>query len=134
MKKVCFLMMIGVYSSLMASLYLYNDSPFPLKAEVIGANGVNIGSLDLAPQQLSYMTDQIGSSDPTGSGEQSPQYENYNESLTPYSVFWYCPEGSLYSSCQQAFAGATVTANSCSGSYFCKSPKKQEESPNPELK
>ena len=114
------LFFLMVTSSLFSSLSLYNDSPFPLRVRVVGANGVLIGEEEIPAHGHVYMEDQIGTSDPVG--ENDIPFKNYADSLTPYQVFWYCAEGSLYSSCLDAAAGATVTANTCRGDYGCKSP------------
>ncbi len=118
MIKIFSFFMVLCATSLFSGLSLYNDSPFPLKVKVIGANGSRIGEQDIGPQGHFYMEDQMGVSDPVG--EQDSNFRNYSDSVTPYQVFWYCLEGSLYSSCLDASAGATVTANTCAGTYGCK--------------
>ncbi len=105
---------------LFSGLSLYNDSPFPLKVKVLGANGAKIGEQEIGAHGHFYMEDQIGVSDPVG--EENSTFRNYSDSVTPYQVFWYCMEGTLYSSCLDASAGATVTANTCAGTYGCKMP------------
>lgn len=118
MKIVClFLLFI---CSLDASLSLYNDSVFPLNVKVLGANGAFLGEKEIEAQGHYYFEDQIGTSDPVGIGEDPSKFKNYKFSLTPYQVFWYCSEGTVYSSCLTASAGATVTANTCPGIYGCK--------------
>ncbi len=119
------LLAIGVHCSLSASVYLLNDSPFPLKAVVIAANGTNVGEQEVQPGVTTYMEDELGGSNPTNREMES--FENYSSSMTPYTVFWYCKDGTLYSSCQDVSAGATVTANSCNGSKYCKPPKPPEQ-------
>jgi hypothetical protein len=106
------------------SLYLYNDTSFSLKAQIIGANGVVIGEKLVIAQKLIYLEDQIGSSDPVSKDTDS-KFKNYKNSLTPYKVYWYCAEGEgeLFAVCQGVAAGATVMASGCSGSCFCKEPK-----------
>ena len=112
-----------------SSVYLYNDTPFPLKGVVLSATGIKMGEKQLSPQQVAYVEDQIGSSDPVGDSQSVHSFKNYNNSLTPYQVFWYCPEGDLYATCTTVSAGATVMASSCSGPSYCKPPKeKQPES------
>jgi hypothetical protein len=112
-------------SALFSSLSLYNDSPFTLRVKVIGADGSFIGEQTISPHMQSYMEDQIGISDPVGSAPDCPELEQGSSSVTPYQVFWHCPEGALYSSCLNASAGATVTANTCSGSYSCQEQEKK---------
>ena len=124
-----------ISQSAFSSVYLYNDSPFLLKAQVVAANGVEMGEKLLQPQQLSYLEDQIGTSDPVGTGNkgENKSFQNYKNSLTPYQVFWYCAkgDGSVYSTCTNVSAGATVMATSCSGPCYCKPPKEtKKESPD----
>src|SRR3990167_8510558 len=105
--------------ALFSSLSLYNDSPFPLRVRVLGANGAFIGEAAIEAHGHRYIEDQIGTSDPVGEGENPSDFKNYEYSMTPYQVFWYCPEGTIYSACLDAAAGATVTANTCQGTYGC---------------
>lgn len=101
------------------SLSVYNDSAFTLQVKVFGANGVSIAKRQVPSHIQMYIEDQIGTSDPVGEGEENGSFKNYSESLTPYQVYWYCLDGTLYSNCMDASAGATVTANTCQGSYSC---------------
>ena len=121
MKKIAFVF-LGAMTPLLSSLSLYNDSAFPLTARIVAANGVVIAEREIKSQGHEYIDDQIGTSDPVGRGEDHGDFENSETSLTPYQVFWYCKEGSLYSVCLDAGAGATVTANTCNGDYDCKRP------------
>lgn len=128
MKNICFLIACLCFSGQgFTSLSLYNDSPFLLRVKVIGADGSHIGEQTISPHMQSYMEDQLGVSDPVGSKPDCPELERSDSSVTPYQVFWYCPEGGLYSSCLTASAGATVTANTCQGSYFCQPQKKEQK-------
>ena len=113
--------------SLFSAVYLYNDTPFPLKAQVVAANGVELGIKLLQPQELSYLEDQIGTSNPVGKRDPKT-FQNYKNSLTPYQVFWYCAkgDGSLYAMCTNVGAGATVMATTCSGPCYCKPPKEEQ--------
>jgi hypothetical protein len=119
MKKILSLLLLS--SPLFSSLSLYNDSPFPLRVKVIAANGAVMGEKEIEAHGHYYMEDQLGTSDPVG--ENDTPFKNYADSLTPYQVFWYCAEGSVYSVCLDAAAGATVTANTCQGDYGCLNPK-----------
>lgn len=105
--------------SVFSSLSVYNDSAFTLNVKVIGANGAHIGEKQIPSHIQMYIEDQIGTSDPVGEGESNSSFKNYSDSLTPYQVYWTCLDGTLYSSCMDASAGATITANTCSGSYYC---------------
>ncbi len=114
--------------SAFSAVYLYNNTPFPLNAKLIAANGVNLGEKLLEPQETSYIEDQIGTADPVGTGENKP-FHNYNESLTPYQVFWYCSKGEekMYATCTLVGSGATVMATTCAGPCYCDTPKEEQK-------
>jgi hypothetical protein len=117
MKFLFFFLLFSM--SAFSSLSVFNDSSFPLVIKVVGANGVHIAEKQIPSQIQMYIEDQIGTSDPVGEGESNSSFKNYSRSLTPYKVYWTCLDGTLYSSCVDASAGATVTANTCAGSYYC---------------
>ena len=105
-----------------ASLFLLNDSPFKLKAVVMAANGTNLGEKVLGPDETGYFEDSLGQSDPVGRGMAPP--ENAQMSITPYSVFWYCMEGTSYATCTNVGAGALSSPSGCEGAQYCKVPPK----------
>jgi hypothetical protein len=111
-----------------SGVYLYNNTPFILNAKVMAANGTEIGGKQLQPEETKYLEDQLGSSNPVGTGDPR-SFQNYKESMTPYQVFWYCTEGdqSLYATCTAVAAGATVMAASCTGPCYCQPPKKEKK-------
>ena len=127
-----FLFFMAGFLPVFSSLSLYNDSIFPLRVKVVGANGVHIGEKEIEAHGHYYMEDQEGLSDPVGN--ETVPFKNQSESTTPYQVFWYCKEGNLYSSCMNASAGATVTASTCPGDYFCESsnPEKIKKKTSPD--
>jgi len=113
MKK--FIIMLFCMNSAFCSLSVFNDSAFPLTVKVIAANGVHIAEKEVPAHFQTYIEDQLGISDPVGEGPGHAEFKNQTDSMTPYQVYWYCSDGSLYSSCMNAGAGATVTANTCEG-------------------
>ena len=113
----------GLFTQGSASVFLLNDSPFMLKATIVAANGQNLGDKEVAQNQSMYFEDQLGSSNPTGVTPPGG-YQNYANSLTPYTVFWYCKEGNLYSVCENVGAGALASANAGQGTKYCKIPPK----------
>ena len=117
MKKVFFLLFLQT-ASLLGGLTLYNDSPFPLVAKVLSANGDLMAEKEVPRGERVYIEDQIGFSDPVGRGKEE-EFDNPEGSMTPYQVFWYCKEGGVYSSCLDAGVGATVTPNTCPGNHGC---------------
>ncbi len=111
-----------------SAVYLYNNTPYILKAKVVAANGVVMGEKLLQPEETKYLEDQLGSANPTGTGDPS-SFQNYKDSLTPYEVFWYCTDGeqNLYAMCNTVSAGATVIAASCAGPCYCHPPKEDKK-------
>lgn len=131
MKKSIFVLLgalVIAQQSAEASLFMMNDSPFKLKATVMAANGMNLGDKVLDPQETGYFEDSLGQSDPTGQ-HQTP-FGNTPNSMTPYSVFWYCMSGTSYATCTNVAAGALVTPSQCEGSKYCKVPKQQQQQPS----
>ncbi|MBI5274529.1 MAG: hypothetical protein HY860_05700 [Chlamydiales bacterium] len=99
-----------------ASMRLINDSPFKLQVVILGADGTNLATVQLQPQET-YQWYQASDAFST---------QNY-QVLTPYTVIWYCQEGTeygIYSNVQQA---ATISASGCpDGNKICKVKKKQQ--------
>lgn len=123
---ICFLSI--ALSNTEASVFLYNDSPFKLKAVVVAANGTTLGEKVLEPQETGYFEDALGQSNPVGT-EETPLAApegNAQYSMTPYSVFWYCLSGTSYSTCGNIGAGALSSPSSCDGPRYCKAPRKQQ--------
>lgn len=128
MKKSTFALfsaLIILQHSAEASLFMMNDSPFKMKATIMAANGTNLGEKVLEPQESGYFEDSLGQSDPTGQ-HQTP-YGNTPNSMTPYTVFWYCMSGTSYSTCTNVAAGALVTPGQCDGAKYCKPPKQSQQ-------
>jgi len=115
---------LGMGAAAHASVFLYNDSGFRLKAVVIAANGTKMGEKMLDPEQTGYVEDFIGQSDPVGQ-QQTPE-GNSNVSVTPYTVFWYCEKGELYSTCVQIGTGALAAPNLGQGPMSCPAPKQPD--------
>ena len=111
------------------TIRLLNDSPYKLRAVVRGADGSYLGELILNPQGFSTWTDAntqfgvFGKGNPYSQGPAMPQ--------APYTVLWYCLDGSDYSVCSYVPNGATVNAQGCDGARICKPvPKKKNTNPN----
>ncbi len=111
------------------SLFMVNDVPFQMKAVVMGANGENLGEMVLSPQESKYFEDELGQSNPNPS-HPGPPTTNSALSITPYTVYWYCMDGTSFSHCEGVAAGALVTPGTCPGSHYCKPPKPKEQTPS----
>jgi len=90
------------------SLMFLNDSPFKLDCVIINALGNTRGTLSLDPQQQITWYDQT-------------EFYTRNMSPTvPYTVIWYCKDGSEYGIWLLATSGSMVTAQGSSGQKICK--------------
>lgn len=111
-KGIGFLFFLLTLSTLSAaSVRIMNDSPYPLHAEILAADGTSKGKLTLAPQQQSSWQDSY-----TG---------NAVWSQTPYTVVLTCKSGKVFGVIGGIQQGATVTALSAKGNLFCE-PDKNE--------
>lgn len=93
---------------------IMNDSPFPLHAEVISADGQSKGKLSLNPQQQLTWTD--SSSSGTNVWSQ-----------TPYTVIFTCKNGKQFGVSSGIQQGGLVLALSSSGDRFCEPDKKKDD-------
>lgn len=93
---------------------IMNDSPFPLKAEIISADGQRKGKLSLNPQQ------QLTWQDSAGSGTNV-------WSQTPYTVIFTCKDGKQFGVSSGIQQGGLVTALNSSGDRYCQPEKKKED-------
>ena len=110
-KYILFLCSVPLFS---ASVWMYNDSPFPLNAQLIAADGTDLGTATIFPQH-----------------EFKWQDSNQNVqtfSQTPFTVIWFCKDGQEYGLTDQVQTGATVTAQGSVGRRYCRPEKKN---PNP---
>jgi hypothetical protein len=122
MKILNFLVLCASASLSAQTVRLFNDSPYKLRAVVRGADGTQLGEVDInAHQALNW---------DSGYSVAGPYQNRYsqmpNASQTPYSVLWYCVDGSSYSICEIVPPGSTVNAQGCNGNKICKSLKRSE--------
>ena len=122
------LLFLCFFSSVQSSVFLHNNSSIRLTAVVVAATGKKMGEKTLLPEATGYVEDYIGQSDPVGK-TQTPE-GNSNYSLTPYTVFWYCDGGALYSTCENIGSGALAAANLGQGPMYCPKPPEQNQSSN----
>jgi hypothetical protein len=112
-------------SSAFAGLTLVNDSTYKLTAQIRAADGSDLGSLEIMPQHTMAWNTFSGT---TG----NIQY--YNSSQTPYTVIWFCNNGSTdspYSIWTGVSSGAVCTANGGDGLRSCQAPRKHEKPVTP---
>lgn len=102
---------------LATSVYLVNDSSYPLRATVRANDGTYLGEMIIKPQSANSWSD---------GGNRSGGLEQYPASRTPYIVTWYCMNGSVFAVFDQIATGGTATALGGSGVKACKPPKKGE--------
>lgn len=107
------------------SVRLINDSPHKLRAVIRANDGSNLGELVVEPDQATTWYDSAAR---TGVLQKGNLYQNQpSKSQTPYSVLWYCPDGSDYSLSEYVYSGNTVTAQTSAGARQCKLKKKKEQ-------
>ncbi len=99
-------------------LWVTNDSPFPLQAQVYGATGIFEEKV-LAPGEQWHWSDQKAISGPSTDPDLS---------VTPYTVIWYCAKGGLpYGTNTNVAVGAWVSAQASEGPKMCPLPKKKKD-------
>jgi hypothetical protein len=120
MKKVWLIFTIVSLSSLhlfAGSVRLLNDSSFKLRAVIRGSDGSYLGEMVLPPQTVNTWSDSLqhygGYDQATGS------QRNASRSQTPYTVIWYCMDGSDYSISDNIGTGAMTQAQQGSGKKSC---------------
>jgi hypothetical protein len=115
------------YSALQAgTVRLINNSPYDLRAVIRGSGGAFLGEIVVRSQKESNWTDTYGQYGLWG-GANGSINDNYR-SQTPYTVLWYCLDGTDYAVCDTVSTGAVVMAQGCAGARMCK-PQKQEKYP-----
>jgi hypothetical protein len=105
---------------------LVNNSPYDLRAVIRGSDGSFLGELVVKSQKETDWTDTYGQYGTYG-GANASMNSDY-ESKTPYTVLWYCLDGSDYAVCDTVSTGALVMAQSCAGARMCK-PNRREVYP-----
>jgi hypothetical protein len=112
-------------SAAFAGVTLVNDSSYKLTVHIRASDGTDLGGLQINPQQTMSWTNYKG-------GTGSIQY--YDASQTPYTVIWFCNNGSSdspYSIWTGVSSGSVVTANGGDGLRSCQAPKKQQQQSQP---
>lgn len=97
------------------SVRLINDSTYKLQAIVQASDGSSLGEVVVNPRQTMSWNDY-------NSG-----FGAYNQSRTPYTVQWYCMDGSSFSTCSNVSPGGLAQAMSGLGARACKVPKKGDK-------
>ncbi|MEM7175575.1 MAG: hypothetical protein AAF443_06595 [Chlamydiota bacterium] len=116
----CFFLFITVLFAtelFSAAVTIFNDSPFPLKAEIVAADGTKKGSVQVTPQQTVTWQD--------------PETGYAVWSQTPYTVIFTCRDGKQFGIYTDVSPGATITALTSSGDRYCQPEKKKETEPSP---
>jgi hypothetical protein len=119
-------MVFSPYLLFAGSVRLINNSPYDLRGVIRGADGSYLGEVIVKAQKETVWTDSYGNYGMYG-GANASVNQNYR-SKTPYTVLWYCMDGSDYAVCDTVSTGAVVTAQGCMGARMCK-PNKKEKYP-----
>lgn len=92
------------------SMHLYNDSPFFLNASILSADGAQLDSVPMNPQQRKTWVRRNVVNSPT--------------SLTPFTVVWSCRNGANFGVSYQVNAGGVATPLSSTGTRYCRPEKR----------
>lgn len=120
MKLFTLLLMAALSSALSleaGTVRLFNDSGYKLRAVIRGADGSYLGEAVVTPQSSSTWTDSVqhyGTYD-----EATGALKNATRSTTPYTIVWYCMDGSDFSVCDNAGTGSWVQAQQGTGKRSC---------------
>ena len=98
-----------------ATVRVINDSPFPLGATVLSATGQVMGRETLKPQgQWGWENQSVNTS---------------KNSQSPFTVVFYCQNGSVYGTVANVTTGSMVQATTSTGARYCtpKDDKKGKE-------
>lgn len=89
------------------SLTIYNDSPHPLTATILSAQGKQLKVVTINPQQTAQWDD--------------PSLPNTVFSQTPYTVIFECKTGGHFGTFRNVSPGAWVTPSGATGGQgYCK--------------
>ncbi|MBX3718294.1 MAG: hypothetical protein KF898_01440 [Parachlamydiales bacterium] len=109
----------GIHSD---ELWLLNNSPFPLRAQVVyGVAGI-LEEQTVPPQAQWHWSNDQAFSGPAN---------DPNTGTSSYSVFWYCTNGGEYGVNTNVIPGSWVFAQEANGSKSCPLPKKAQKSTTP---
>lgn len=96
-----------------ASVRIYNDSAYPLRADILSADGKHKGSLTLVPQQQALWQDNYGG--------------NTTWSETPYTIILTCKNGKQFGTISNVEQGGTVSVMSARGPLYCEQDQNQQQ-------
>lgn len=115
-KVVVFLFCVSFLQA--TSLRLENDSAYPLKVMIQGADGSVLGELFLESQEIKNWSD----TNTFAVKKKAPA-----RSITPLIVHWSCKEGDTFSISDKVSTGALVRARDGVGSKSCSAKKDKPE-------
>lgn len=98
-------------------LWVINDSPFQLIAQVYGSTGIFDQKQLVASEQWHWSDNKAVSGTST----------DPDLSVTPYTVIWYCSKGgNAYGTNTNVAVGSWVRAQTADGAKICPLPKKKK--------
>lgn len=123
--RLCFFFacLLGFVSLQATSLKLKNDSPYPLRAIIRGADNSLLGEMVVQPNHSMTWTDVYGYGSSYSQGANAAEQQGAR-SKTPYTVTWQCLAGTDYSVCTNLTTGSLVFAQGCEGDRTCAPAKK----------
>lgn len=111
MKTICLFLCFSL-SAFASSVRIYNDSNYPLRGVIHAADGSKLGEVLVNPSQLMIWSDDNG----------LLGYHEPGKAETPFTVMWYCIDGTPYSVSPQVANAGMVTAQTSQGNRQCKTP------------
>ncbi len=96
---------------------IFNDSSFKLRAVVRGADGSYLGEMVITPTAVATWTDSLQQYG--HNPESNNQLKNSAYSQTPYTVVFYCMDGSDFSTYTNVATGGFVQAQMGEGKKSC---------------
>ena len=141
---ICFLSsLIGTFFLEAASLRLQNETNYPLRAMILGADGSLLGDVSLSPQEMVTWNDSVGAREgamkksPAGfqrKGQSDSEIDKGNiplqgpsKSITPLTVHWICADGENFCVSEHLTSGSLARTSQCVGPKVCKSKKEPTE-------
>lgn len=126
MKRI-FPLLLCVSSLWADGFSLYNDSPYPLHAEIRTHAGKvvanifvpkgHVGGFDYNPGDLGF------------EGLYEIDKDQSFTDILPFHVIWYCNSGEKYSECLSVSPGAEVSAQECTRAHGCPDTRENKENP-----
>ncbi len=99
------------------TINLVNNTSYMLTAQIVTAAGDIVGELVLSAGDASQWSNE---------SELFGLQQNATQSLSPYTVRWFCANNQNFGVCNNISPGSLVLAQSCGGAQECPGPTESE--------